>query len=332
MKTILLLAIILCLEPIFGQNKKEQDSTGILSFVDKMVTKVNIDTQSESFSIIRGATDEFKIRTNNQYKLSLSLDYEFLGISIGFAPKFLPDNNDDGLRGKSSFTDYKFRFFFGNWTQSVQYTKNQGFYVENTVDFVPNWIRGQDAYIQFPNLKTIFWGGSTSYVLNPKFSLRNVTYNTEWQRKSAGSLIPTLHYGYNRKSNTTNGEKTFENNYDVRLAADYYYTWVIYKNWFAAPYISPSLGIRYTSYNVGTNIEKFTALTTFLNSGLQVGYSSRKIVFGANFNFNKSWIKEDEKTTVNNNKVFAKVYFGYRFEPPKFVRKTFKAINHKLGL
>jgi len=184
----------------FGQNKREIDSTYILSFVDKIIVKVNIDTQLESFTIRSNNEPDIKIATNNQIRLNLSLDYEFIGASIGFSPKFIPGNNDDNLKGKSSFIDYKFRFFFGNWTQEIQYRRNEGFYVENTNDFQTNWISGRDPFIQFSDLKSILWRGSTSYVLNPNFSLRNVVYNTEWQLKSAGSFVPTLKYNFTRLS------------------------------------------------------------------------------------------------------------------------------------
>ena len=110
------------------------DSTRIVSFVDKIILKANIDSQIESYSI-NSLDESIRLLTNNQYKLFLSLDYEFIGFSIGVSPKFLPDNNDNDLRGESSYNDFRFRFFLGNWAQSLEYSKTKGFYVENTGDF-----------------------------------------------------------------------------------------------------------------------------------------------------------------------------------------------------
>jgi hypothetical protein len=269
-------------------------------------------------------------------RLAVSIDYDFLGFSLGFSPKFFPDNNDDDLKGKSSFTDYQFRFFLGNWTQGLQYSNVQGYYVGNTNDFIPNWVREEDPYIQFPNLKVIKWGGATSYVLNPKFSLRNVVYQTEWQRKSAGSFIPKLAYSYNRFSNRIDNVKTIENAFDIQLASSYYYTWVIHRNWFVAPFLSPSLGIRFSNTiekGIGIdNKEKNQYFINALESGLQLGYSSRKVIFGANINFNSNWYNEDKTTSLANDRVYAKLYIGYRLNAPKKVEKSFKWMKKKLGL
>jgi hypothetical protein len=272
--------------------------------------------------------------TNNQNRVTRSLDYEFIGLSIGFAPNFIPGNNDEDIQGKSSFTNYEFRFFLGKWTQELKYTKVQGFYIENTWDFIPDWIEGEHPYIQFSDFKTTPWDGSTSYVLNPNFSLRNVVCNTEWQLKSAGSFVPSFRYGYTRISLEVDGSRSYEDDFDIRLAPDYYYTLVIQKNWYAAAFLSPSIGIRLsTEFDDDFNTkENSTYWPVALNGGFQLCYSSRKVIFGANFNFESTWYNEDDNTNVLNDKFFAKIYIGYRIDPPKFIKKTFASINDKLGL
>ena len=319
----------------YGQ--KANDSTSIISYVDKIIVKVNLDTQTDAYFLSnKSDNSNVSLLPNTNERITLSLDYEFLGLSVSFAPKFFSENNDEDLKGKSSFTNYQFRFFLGNWTQSLEYSNIGGFYIENTQDFIPDWIIGKDPFIQFPNLKVISWGGSTSYVFNPKFSLRNVVYQTEWQRKSAGSFIPKLVYNYTRFSNKTADDPVTEKAYDVQLAASYYYTWVIHKNWFVAPFISYSLGVRFSNSieeESGITIQaKNQYLLNTLETGLQLGYSSRKIIFGANMNIHASQYNEDKNSSISNGKVFAKVYLGYRFDAPKFVKKPFKWFNSKLGL
>ena len=315
--------IVLFLTFALIHSQNVRDSTAILSFVDKIILKANIDTQVESF-IVNSANENFTLSTNNQYKLFLSLDYEFIGFSVGVAPKFFPDNNDNALRGESSFNDFQFRFFLGNWVQRIEYSKAQGFYVENTEDFVPNWIEGVDPYLQLPDFTTASWGGSTSYVLNPRFSFRNVVYNTEWQLQSAGSFIPTLHYRYNQVSFSLEDSRFSEDNYDVRFSPDYYYTWVFRKNWFLTSFISPSLGIQFsTSSENQSNEERNTYIPFGLRGGLQLGYSSKKIIFGINFEFNSIYYDEDNQTEIVNDWAYGKLYFGIRLEPSKFVKTLF---------
>lgn len=314
---------------MFSQNKRAKDSTSILSFADKIIIKVNIDTQTDSYNIRSENEPELQLSANNQFKLGLSLDYEFIGFSFGYAPKFFPGNNDDDLKGKSSFVDYRFRFFLKNWTQELHYKNVQGFYVENTNDFDSDWVEGQDPYIQFPDLKTTFWGGSTSYVLNPKFSLRNVVYNTEWQRKSAGSFIPTLTYNHIYISDRSNDEKAYENIFDIGISPRYYYSLVMHKNWFVSAFASPSLSIRF-SKEKGPDVENSDIYWPLsILGGLQIGYSSNRIISGLDLKYESTYYSDSVKTDITNDMFYAKLYFGYRFDVPKKVEKYLNKIKNK---
>jgi len=322
------------MSPVAGQQTVTPDTTAIISYLDQIIIKANIDTQTDMYKVNTEGETDFQLAANNRYRLFLSLDYELLGLSVGISPKLLLGNGDDDLRGKSSFTDVAFRFFMKNWTQELQHKKVEGYYVENTGAFIPDWLEGTDPYLQFNDLKTSFWGGSTSYVLNPEFSLRNVVYNTEWQRKSAGSLIPTLRYGFSRITATLEGGMASEDSYDIQFSPDYYYTWVLHENWFVAPFISPGAGIRFSKERQEGDaiVENNVYWPLSLDGGLQVGYSSEHIIFGVVANFETYWYNEDERTNIENDQFFAKLYFGYRFEPPKAVKKPFNWLNKQLGL
>ncbi|MBL4650894.1 MAG: hypothetical protein JKY03_14275 [Aureispira sp.] len=103
-----------------GQKPHTSDSTAILSYVDKIIIKANIDTQTDGYFILDHTDNSyFDILPNDELRFVLSLDYEFIGASIGYSPKFLTGNNDNGTKGESSFTDYSFRFFLGNWTRRI---------------------------------------------------------------------------------------------------------------------------------------------------------------------------------------------------------------------
>jgi hypothetical protein len=329
-----ILIVFLLSFSLYSQNVEEIDTTSIISYADKIIIKTNLSTETDTYILKTGNTLDLKILPNNSYKLFLSFDYQFIGLSFGFAPNFFNDKQDDVLKGESSFSDLKFRFFLGNWVQGIQYKKIKGYYVENTQDFEDNWIEGMNPYLQIPSLANVTWGMSTSYIFNPKFSIRNILYQTEWQKKSAGSFVPTLYYDYNKSSFDFSDSKSEENTFNTRLAFGYHYTFVIKENWFIAPNISPSLGIKFskTKSNVD-NIEyteKDTYLTKFLEGGLQIGYSTKKVIFGANFNFNSSWYKKDKVSLVENDQVFGVVYFGYRFDTPKFIEDSYNWLNKKI--
>ncbi|MEX0275558.1 MAG: DUF4421 family protein, partial [Flavobacteriaceae bacterium] len=324
--------IFLLTSVCWSQFSKDIDTTYRISFVDKIIVKANISTEKDTYSF-RSSDDIFKLTTNDDLRMFLSLDYEFIGASIGFAPKFLAPNRDNSEKGRSSFTDYRFRFFLGNWVQGIQFKKTQGYHVD-TRDLSIDGEENLDPYILFPNLKNRVWAMSTAYVFNPKFSLRNLIYQTEWQKKSAGSFIPSVFYDLSRFSNTEDGIASTEDMFNVRFSMGYYHTFVIHQKWFLSPSLSPSLGTRFSKFRTIENgedvVEHDTYFLKFLEGGFQIGYSSKRIIFGGNFNFNINWHNEDD-TKIKNDQLYGVLYFGYRFDAPEFVQKSFNWINQKAG-
>jgi hypothetical protein len=317
---------------LFGQLWPKSNSAYINSYTDKIILKANLSSQTDSYYKIDNASGQKSIITpNDGLRLSLSLDYEFIGVSIGWAPELLPRNNDDELKGKSSFNNYEFRVFLGHWVQLFHHNRVSGFYIQNTDDLNPNWIIGQDPFIQLPNLKTTNWNLSTSYVLNPNFSLKNRVYQTEWQRKSSQSFIPTFNVGFSKISDRDGNFVTVENNHDVDLSLGFYHTAVIKGHWYVSPFISPSLGLRISKYEdivngKSTNTNDLHFLKS-IRGGLQLGYSASRIIYGITLDFNVDWFGENEKTTVINDKIYGKVFWGCRLNSPKFIQKPFNWIK-----
>jgi hypothetical protein len=303
---------------IFGYSQETalKDTTYITSFKHKIMLKANINTQTESYSIQNNDTDNFSLIANNNFKFALSANYEFLGLSIGFSPK------DRNLPYKTAFQDITLRVFVKHWIQNIQYRRVRGFYRDGEI------LEGVQE--EFPHFKSISWNGATSYVINPNFSLKHVLYNTEWQRKSAGSLIPTLRYGYQRLSDYVEHTKETQNFYNLSIASDYYYTWVLEKNWFVTPAISPAIGLRFTDYYLGDTNKQNTVFTTALNLGLYFGYTSENVVAGANFNFDSKASNAKTKTNIISDRSYAKLYFGYRFNAPSSLAKRVQWLKNKV--
>ena len=312
-----LLIYLICFT-VFSHSQETDlnDSIYITSFKHKIMLKANVNTQAESYSIQKTDTENFSLTANNNFKFTLSANYEFLGLSIGFSPKARD------LPYKTSFQDIKVRLFIKQWIQNIQYRRVRGFYRDGEI------LEGIQE--EFPNFKTISWNGATSYVMNPNFSLKHVLYNTEWQRKSAGSLIPSLRYGYQRISDYVENAKEVQNFYNISIASDYYYTWVLEKNWFVTPSISPAIGVRFTNYALNDISEQNTLLTTSLNLGLYFGYTSPDIVAGANFNFDSKASNAKAKTNIISDRSYAKLYFGYRFNAPSSFKKRADWIKEKV--
>ncbi len=320
----------------YGQKRWEKDSTAITSFADKFVVKLNVDTQTSSYELKESSGRELSLEHNNAYRLHFSLDYQFFGLSFTVAPNILGGADNTNLKGESSLTDFRFRAALGKWVQGFQFSTLKGFYVKNTGDFVPGWTEGTDPFIQIPDFTNRIYGMSTHYVINPNFSFRNILYNTEWQKKSAGSFIPSLFYGFEDFEYTFEGAKSDENIFKLRLALPYYYTLVLHENWFAGANISPSLGVSFSRYQEDVSDlrlkENNTYLTRSVEGGIQIGYAAERWVFGASFLFDVNGYDEERLGSVENNKFFAQVYVGYRLNTPGFIDRAYNKAAKKVGL
>jgi hypothetical protein len=320
---------------VFSQ-KKEKDTSNFVFYPEKILIRTNLSTQTDAQTLEDKKGDNLNLETNNSYKLFLSMDYKFIGFSYGFYPQFIGGNKDEDEKGKSKFSEYNLRFFLGKWLQTVDYSKIRGYYVENTQDFLPEWKPGIDPYIQFPDLKIVKYGMSTSYIFNPKFSLKSITSFTEWQKESAGSFIPTLIYDYKRISLETPILNAKQTEYDVSLGAGYFYNFIIHKRFYIAPNLTVALGAKFINSKtdeLGIQEEEHdNYFLTTVNGGLKMGYNSDRILFGLSLNFNSSFYNESKYQIVSNDGSFGLLYFGYRFDAPKFIIRSVNKINEKLKL
>ncbi len=293
-------------------------SSNMVSFKDNLLLKANINTQSESFSIIDGK-DRYTIEALNSFRIQVGANYKFLGLSLAFSPV------SSNAKFKSKFFEAQLRFFIKKqWIQSFKYSNAKGFYEEN--------VGTNSVAQQFPNLQTQTISGASAYVFNTDFSLNHLENQNEWQQYSAGSFIPSLKYGLNTVSDKTDLGTISQKNINISLAASYYYTWCISENWFVSPNISPELGLRFTDNESPTENNSVTSLTKALNVGLQFGFTNPIISAGAKFSFNSNNISNSSSTNLTNDKNFTSLYFAYRLDPPQFLEKTVDSIENTLGM
>ena len=327
---VLLLLLLPCILATHAQQPTLPDSSNFISYFDRILIKANVSTQSDQYTLIETQGPGLQLRTNNEFKTFLSLDYEFIGFSYGFSPKLLNANNDDYLKGRSSLTDFKLQLLPGQWLQTLGFRKTRGYYIENTGDFVAGWQKNKDPYVQLESLTTRQWSGSTSFVFNKDFSFKNLLYQTQWQKRSAGSVVPTLYYDHSRFAFDYLGTAAEQRDVNLRLGLGYYYTFIIARRFFVSPNLVPAAGIsfsksRTTEHNL-VSTERKEYYTGFLDGGLKIGFNSAKWVVGAGLNFNANWYREDTENMVANSRLFGIVYLGYRFNTPKFITDTYKAV------
>ena len=302
--------------------------------------RVNFDTNIEDL-VVNSKGEEIakiKIAINNKINTSLSLDYRFISASISYAPNFFPGNNDNELKGKSSYTDFKFRFFPKSFIQTVYYKNIKGFYVKNMEDLDPSWQKGKDPYIQFPDLRVQSFGGITAYSFNKDFSLKGIYYQREWQKQSNGSLVPSLEYDLTYFKNEVDNLKNKEAQYNLGINVGYYYNWVITKKVNISPFAFAGIGGKWSSFQEdledGTKSakEKDKFFTKKFGGGIHIGYNSERILFGGKLDYTSYNYRQDATSNVKNNNVYGLLYIGYRFAPPKVIKENYDKLQKKVPI
>jgi len=312
--TITFILLFMCLS--ISAQKQTNDS--IVTFKNKLLFRAKITNQNKTFTIVEGQ-DKFNVEALNSFKLQLATNYKFVGFGVSFSPI------NKNSKFSSDFFESELRFFIDkHWIQTFNYSKIKG--------FKRRFSNNPNSPINFPNLKTVAITGNTSYVLNPQFSLKHLLNQNEWQKKSAGSLVPSLEYGLNKIIDVVDSNRIVQNNFDFLIHTAYYYTWCFKTNWFVSTYLSPALGIRFSTDKLVDTKTRETDLIKTVNLGLQYGYTSNKISAGATFNFITNKTNSEFVRQFNNSKNNVNIYFTYRMEPPKFLKRKVANLEKKLGI
>ena len=315
-----------------------QESEYVQDYSHKINTKIGIDTKSFSYKLTNSATNEkFDLKPNESVRLAASMHYRFIGLTIGFTPNFLNNNEDEKLKGESDINSIQLRIFIKRFIQEFGYNKIQGFYVENTADFDENWIKNTDPYIQLKNLKVKRFGGKTSFVWNKNFSFKALLMQNQKQIKSAGSFVPSISYYYSELNNPKNEIVSFaESTFDINVSAGYIHNFVFGKqhDFFASLGISPGVGVKFAKNikddEFGVLQEQKKTYPNFVFEGrLNLGYNSDKIFTGIQFNVSGVSYNQNPETKIEDSNSYFQLYFGYRFGAPKVIEKLFDKIHKK---
>jgi len=300
-----------------------------------MTIKLNVNNEFEFFKQ-EGDNFVYDIRPNIKLSNKLSFSYRYISFGIGFAPKFIPGNNDNEEKGETKALAFGLAINTSHLIQELRAGKIKGFYLHNSGDFVPGWEKGKDPYVQLPDLVMANIKGSTSYKFNPNFSLKAISSQSEIQLKSCGSFIPSLSYSYYVIDNKSDGsaQQTSQksDNLEVLVNAGYYYTLVISSKIYLAAGFNPGIGFEYTylktRFTDGVQYTSYYDLVLKSQEKVGFGYNTRKLMAGAEVSISHS-IRNMNQTAVKleAERFYFQLFIGYRFAPPKLLRRETEAVK-----
>lgn len=317
------------------------DSTRVVvegGFIEKMRDKIALENsfnnEYELFKI-KSNGNNFEISPNIRTNYRIQLNYKFILAGFQFAPKFIPGNNDNDEKGKTSSFNLKIKFVLKHWYSTIQYTNIRGFYLSNTSDFTNDV---SDTYIQFPELQYTAYEIETGYIKNSKFSFRSITSHMERQLKSTGSLIPVVklrQYILDDQSNNESSQKS--NNLEFTIGPGYAYNFVLRENFYATLGALASIGNIHTKLTTRTQDDNYLTYQNNLllqwQGKLGLGYNGKKFYTGIFTTISETNYTQQHTTATNyETRVFYNFFIGFRLEPPKFLKKNITKIEEHLSI
>ncbi len=271
-----LIFILILSVPLFCSSQ-ENSSFSDSSYIETMRTKLNLklglDNDIESFELDDDLS-RLSVRPNTNLRMTIGINHKFLNLKFGFSPKFLA-NDESSKKGSTNTFKIALTIFIKNWVQFLEYSNINGYYIEDISDSNSGLFENVE-YIILPDMKTITFRGITSYKFNDKFSLRSITNQSEIQRKSAGSFIPSFSYDYFKMSGTSAIQKLESIN--LILSAAYFYTFVLKKNWYFNLSAAPGMGVAFNHLleeDIDYSNSDWTSAIIFdVNALAAFGYSS----------------------------------------------------------
>jgi hypothetical protein len=319
---------------IYKGSKITSDTTYIRDLADKFIVKVFVDNKIDTYNYSFKDSGEFyELMPNVNSKISLSLDYEIIAFSVSVPKKWSPFQIDEELKGKTKDLSFAFGLFLNKWYQNFYFSDTKGYYIANTVN-VQGWKQGIDPpYILLPNYRARKLEGTTSYIINGnKFSYRSFLYETQIQRKSAGSLIPSLAYSYLYQSDE-NQESKYEykgNIFTFMCTMAYQYNWVLSRSFYLSGGLIIGGGIRnsHETQNIEDNKEKtvYNSFSNTLGFNANVNYQTGNLFAGLKTIVTGTTAKQDASSNINNTIAYGIAYLGYRFDAPHLISKTYNRI------
>ncbi len=326
--------ILIFAMPLFCFSQ-EDTSFSDASYFESMRTKLNLklglDNDIESFELDNDLS-HLSVRPNTNLRMTIGINHKFLNLKFGFSPKFLA-SDDSSKKGSTKTFKIALTIFIKNWVQLLEYSNIVGYYIDDISDSNSGLFENVD-YIILPDMKTISVRGITSYKFNDKFSLRSITNQSEIQRKSAGSFIPSFSYDYFKMSGASAIQKLESVN--LILSASYFYTFVVRKNWYFNLSAGPGMGVAFNHLLEEdidyTNSDWTSAIIFDVNTLAAFGYSSE--FFYGGISYKLSGTTQDKYSVIkfDSSRGVFNVFFGYRFKSPKFVDKSFNWVEDKIPL
>jgi len=334
MKLVLRLLFLVIISCAARQSASAQfDTTYYVSYADQITARFYFSKKYTSLKF-RNTIEKYNMtyRPNTTLNMGVGATYKWATLNLAYGFGFL---NPDRGQGKTKYLDLQFhgytrRFIFDFFGQFYR-----GFFLTPNSTNNP----GIEYYVR-PDLDVNQLGISMQYILNhEKFSYRASFFQSEWQKKSAGTFIFGLEvYGGNVKADSTI-IPTFVSNEDAKRGmkglkfyefgpnAGYAYTLIIKKHFFLTGSASVSLDFGQNTISDTGGERKFSGVSPNTFFRVFGGYNSEKwaisVVYVTN---NVRLATEDIDRRIMLNTGNFRINYVYRFQLSAKAKRRLKEV------
>lgn len=233
-------------------------------------------------------------------KLNFGAGITWRGISLNAFYGFSFLNKKDEPKGKTKGLNLQLHVYPRKWTIDLLAVLPKGFHLEPKGNAASN----SNSYYYRPDVRFNLYGFSAYRVPNKeKFSYRAAIQQTEWQKKSAGSLL----FGGQAYYGTVKGDSalvpkqlqngfpqagiTSINFFSIGPGIGYAYTLVMGKHFFITGSIVGDLDFNFTTEKGGTGKHNQTSLNPATVYKAALGYNGRMWNISANWTGNGLWLQ-----------------------------------------
>jgi len=270
----------------------------------------------------------FILSPKETHQFYISLDYSFLYAYYSFTPHAF--NSEDTIKGKSKRSTFTTGFSLKRWSFNFDYQSIRGYYLQNTNEFIPGWSKG-DAYLQFPDLKTIQVGGQVGYNFNKRFSVASLTSGKEQQLRTVLTFFPILAYWDIKMRDEANTDpqetgNVLTINNDINLLLPVSANIVFAKNFYVSAFAGPIIGINFFKANgYDKQTKSISASGTHMSTGYYVRssiYDTGKKFFTGLDIFSRSYGHQQEYEKFIKHSYGIQAYVGTRLKAHGFLQKN----------
>jgi len=297
---------------------QDADSTYYINFPRDLTTRIYTSRKFTSLLIKDKTTDrDFRFDPNSTFNLGVGLTYKGFTLNLAYGFNFL---NPEIGKGPSKYFDFQTHLYPKYWVVDVFMQFYKGYHLADKA-FVKE---SSNGYYKFPDMRIQKVGANVQRLFNgDKISLRAAFLQTEWQKRSAGSLLAGMEiYGggaFNPNgilpNEFINPDRDFNEFRFFQFGpnAGYVHTFVIKKHFFITGSASTNLNLAYNTFEYPDQKSHSWGVNSNLFLRGYLGYNSEKWSINTNYVHNSVKLMGVEDFNNRFNTGNYRVNFVYRF-------------------